>query len=410
MANIQPRYNKDGKIISYSIRVFKGRDTNGKQLKPYSMTFEIPEKWSEEKAKKEAEKAAILFEKECKEGIVADNKQTFAKYAKYVIDLKENVEKKKHRTIKRYNELLERINPAIGHIKLTDLKPQHLNKFYEQLSQKGMNTKTGGYLSPKTIIEHHRLIHTILAQADKEMLVTYNAAAKATPPNTPKKEVNFYQINDVKRIRRYLKFEPMKWRIALLLLIYTGGRRGEVCGVKIKDINIKEKTIHFCNNILYSSQRGIYEDTLKTSASDRILKVSDTLIQLIKKYIQILKEKQITIGTKWVDTGYLLTQENGLPIHPDSVTDYCNKFSKKYNKIIEEKNKTRKIKIKPLPHINPHAFRHTHVSILLLNGVDPLSASKRAGHSNTSTTTNVYGHLLKKADEKAADIFDNVIR
>ena len=53
MANIQPRRNKDGKIISYSIRAYKGRDINGKQLKPYTMTFKPNPKWSERKKQAE---------------------------------------------------------------------------------------------------------------------------------------------------------------------------------------------------------------------------------------------------------------------------------------------------------------------------------------------------------------------
>ena len=187
MANIQERKNKDGKIISYSIRVHKGRDLNGKQLKPYAMTFKVEPTWSERKIQAELKKAVVLFEEQCKYGIVADNKQTFEKYAQYVLELKQRTGVK-HRTIVRYKELLERINPAIGHFKLADLKPQHLNSFYEQLSKDGMNKSTGGKLSNKTIIEHHRLIRTILSQAEKEMLIQYNSASKATPPKMDKKE------------------------------------------------------------------------------------------------------------------------------------------------------------------------------------------------------------------------------
>ena len=203
MANIQKRVNKDGKIISYSVRVHKGRDIIGKQLKPYSLTWAVPERWSEKKIQAELQKQVVLFEKQCKEGFVADRKQSFEKYAIYVIELKKRTGIK-HRTIVRYNELLERIKPAIGHIKLADLRPQHLNAFYEQLSKDGMNKKTGGKLSNKTILEHHRLIRTILNQAEKEMLVIYNAASKATPPKVERKEANCFQIEDIENILFYL--------------------------------------------------------------------------------------------------------------------------------------------------------------------------------------------------------------
>lgn len=411
MENVRPRINKDGKITSYQIRVFKGRDSNGKELPPYIKTIKAyPADWSEEKIKKALNTEVILFKKECKDGVVADSRQNFEKYAKYVIDLKVENRKIKHKTSILYNGLLEkRINPAIGHIKLSDLRPQHLNLLYKQMQQPGMNLNTGGKLSDKTIVEHHRLIHTILDQAEKELLVPYNAASKASPPSVEQKEANFLEIETIETILYYLKREPIKWQVAMQLLIFTGGRRGEVCGIKVDKINFKDNIIDFCNNLLYTSERGIYEDTLKTESSKRKLKIPGDIMLNVKKLVRELKIIKLKRGTAWNDTGFLLTQENGNPMHPDSVTDYCNKFSEKYNKVIEKENKEDpKNKRKLLPHINPHAFRHSHISILLFEGVDLPTASKRAGHKKISTTSDMYGHVLEKADEKASNVFENV--
>ncbi|MCD7878332.1 MAG: hypothetical protein LUG16_00180 [Candidatus Gastranaerophilales bacterium] len=143
MAHVFPKKNKDGKITSYTIRVFKGKDDNGKNLKPYTTSFKPESNWSDSKIERELQKFVVLFENECKKGCVVDNKQTFAKYANYVINLKESAEHRKHKTIERYKELLERINLAIGHIKLADIRPQHLNAFYEILAKDGANLVTG---------------------------------------------------------------------------------------------------------------------------------------------------------------------------------------------------------------------------------------------------------------------------
>ena len=88
----------------------------------------------------------------------------------------------------------------------------------------------------------------------------------------------------------------------------------------------------------------------------------------------------------------LFPQDNGGPIHPDSVTDWMNKFSKRHD----------------LPHINPHAFRHTMASMLYFNGVDSVSISKRLGHAQVSTTANIYAHVMEAADRKNADILEDV--
>lgn len=137
MANIQERRDKSGKLISFSIRVFRGRGADGKQLKPFTATFEVAPTWTEKSARKKAETFAATFEKECKEGTATDIRQTFASYCDYVIDLKEQ-RGAKHSTIVRYRELASRIYPAIGHIKLKGLRVDHLNTLYTELSKNGM--------------------------------------------------------------------------------------------------------------------------------------------------------------------------------------------------------------------------------------------------------------------------------
>ena len=119
MANIQERRNKDGKLISYSIRVHRGRGADGKQLKPYTTTFDVLPTWKEETARKKAEAFASVFEKECRDGIKTDNRQRFDGYCDYVIGLKEQ-RGVKHSTIVRYKELTTRIYPVIGHINYTN--------------------------------------------------------------------------------------------------------------------------------------------------------------------------------------------------------------------------------------------------------------------------------------------------
>ena len=164
MASLQERRDKDGKLVSYSIRVHRGRGADGRQLKPWTATFKVQPTWSEKTARKKAEAFAATFEKECREGVTTDSRQKFATYCEYVIQLKEQ-RGAKHSTIVRYKELTTRIYPAIGHIKLRDLRADQLNNLYTLLAQDGQNKRTGGKLSAKTILEHHRLISTVLQPA-----------------------------------------------------------------------------------------------------------------------------------------------------------------------------------------------------------------------------------------------------
>ncbi len=390
MANIQERRDKNGKLISYSIRVHRGRGMDGKQLKPWTATFEVQDTWTEKSARKKAEAFAATFEKECKQGITTDARLKFSEYCDYVLSIKEE-RGVKHSTICRYKELTSRVYPAIGHLKLKDLRADHLNSFYSALSKDGQNRR-GGKLSPKTILEHHRLIHTVLDQAEREGLVPFNVADRATLPKVQKKEVNYFQPEEVAAIRDALESEPIKWRMITHLFLITGARRGEIMGLKWAAVDFLNNRIHIENSILYAADRGIYEDTPKTETSVRWITLPTETIQLLKRYRAWQMEESLRLGAYYKDQGFVFTQDNGQPMHPDSVTDWLGKFSKRHN----------------LPHINPHAFRHTMASMLYFSGVDSVSISKRLGHAQVSTTANIYAHVIEEADQKNADILASV--
>ncbi len=391
MANIQERRNKDGKLISFSIRVHRGRGADGKQLKPYTATFDVQPNWKEETARKKAEAFAAVFEKECKEGVKSDTKQTFQAYCDYVIDLKEQ-RGTKHSTIVRYKDLTSRIYTRIGHIKLKDLRVDNLNDLYTYLLKNEKNKLTGKPLSPKTVLEHHRLISTVLEQAVKESLIPFNPASRADLPKITRKEVNYFQPEQVHAISRALDNEPIKWKMLVHLFLITGARRGEILGLKWDKIDFDNNQLYICNNVLYSPDIGIYESTPKTDTSKRFVSLPAETMQLLKKYKTWQLSERLRLGAYYEDNNFVFTQDNGKPMHPDSVTDYLNKFSKKYN----------------LPHINPHAFRHTMASMLYYNGVDSVSISKRLGHAQVSTTANIYAHVIESADKKNAEILSDI--
>jgi len=150
----------------------------------------------------------------------------FAEYGAYVLDLKEQRGELKHSTLVRYRELSARVYPAIGHIRLKDIRVDHLNALYTSLTQSGQNKKTGGGLPAKTILEHHRFISAVLVQAEKESLVPSNVARKATLPKVHKHEVNYFQPEQVTAIREALEQEPLKWKMLAHMLLITGARRG----------------------------------------------------------------------------------------------------------------------------------------------------------------------------------------
>ena len=98
-------------------------------------------------------------------------------------------------------------------------------------------------------------------------------------------------------------------------------------------------------------------------------------------------------GDRWHDTDYLFAKNDGSPIIPDSITAWLSGFAERHS----------------LPHINPHTFRHTMASILIKNGQDIVSVSKRLGHAKVSTTTDFYAQVMEEADAEVAENLASIL-
>lgn len=116
-------------------------------------------------------------------------------------------------------------------------------------------------------------------------------------------------------------------------------------------------------------------------------------IQLLKEYRAYHHGLRLKNGDRWLETDYVFTRDDGGVMNPDNVTQWLSNFAKKYG----------------LPPIHPHKFRHTMASLLIYNGTDTLTVSKRLGHAKVSTTTDIYSHAIKQADERAAESIADVI-
>ena len=456
MATIEKYTGKDG--MTYRITVYAGFDTQGKRIR-HRMSYKPTPGMTPRQIEKAAQKAAMDFERSIEQGFALDNRQTFAEYAVYVMDLKRRTGTKA-RTLDRYQDMMVRINQAIGHIKLADLRPQHLNSFYKNLAEPGIRMGGGSAkakidmvawlkknklsrgklaekagisaatvgvavkgesikiekaqaiaramekkvdevfkveknmepLADKTILEHHRLISTILAQAEKEMLVPYNAAAKATPPRTTKKDPNYFQPETISAILEALESEPLKWRLITHLLIVTGCRRGEIMGLKWEKVDFENSRVKIDRALVSSKSKGVFEESTKTSDIRHLALPRETM-DLLRQHKREQLRLQLANGDRWLHTGYVFTQDNGDHMNPDSITGWLKDFSTRHG----------------LPHINPHAFRHTVASVLLANGTDIVTVSKQLGHASITTTESFYSHIIEENKAKAADCIANVL-
>lgn len=414
---------------------------------------------SPRKIEKELSRVVADFERSIEQGYVLSNRQTFAEYASYVLEIKERAGKK-HRTIEGYRQLLKRTNQAIGHMAIQDIRAFHLNRFYSNLAERGVSDKpdtargkpefrgllkeqrismaktaklaglsigtvkkagNGGAilltnakmiatavdiefqklfdvdisdkrLSNTTILSYHRLIHTVLSQAEKEMLVPYNAADKATPPVKNRTTVGTFQIDELMLIRDAVEKEPIKWKMLVHLLMITGCRRGEVVGLKWDKVNWNDSSIRIDTTLVYTPDRGLYESSTKTDVG-RTVKLPKVTMDLLREYRTWQQEVSILYGDRYQNSPYIFTGEYGGPLAPYAIGSYLRRLEKKYG----------------LTHLHAHKFRHSMASVLYYSGADPVSISKRLGHAQVSTTQNIYSHLIDQADVQSAETIADAI-
>lgn len=248
-------------------------------------------------------------------------------------------------------------------------------------------------LSNDTLDGYWRFVSLVFSVAVRELQIPYNPVLRAEKSHHKRKIAETLQPEEVQKVLDATAEEPIDKRCLIHLFLITGGRRGEIAGLRWSRINWNQATILIDHEVLYTPTDGVYvEDSTKTG-QDRILRLPKETLELLLEYRKWQEQHRKQIGDRWVESDYIFTGKYGGRIHPDTISGYIVKFEKKYN----------------LPHIYPHKFRHTMASILIYSGIDPVTVSKRLGHAQVSTTQNIYAHLIRKADMESAECIADAI-
>lgn len=368
---------------SYLIRVSCGYNIRGKKI-VQSKTWKPPEGMTNSQIKKELIRQAAIFEDACHGGQQVICTTKFEAFAEWWFENYAKI-KLKQKTLERYYQLKERTYLAIGHIRLDQITPPIIQNFINSLNCDGVNKRTGGKLSAKTIKHYVSFISTIFDYAIRLRVVSTNPCKYIALPNKELSERDCYTITEAKLFLKLLETAPVKYQAFFTLAIYGGFRRGEILGLEWKDIDFDTCVVSINRNALYSSQKGHYTDTPKTKSSLRSLKLPPNVIETLKKLQAEQLEQRRKAGDKWNDTDRLFTTWNGLQMNGVTPYNWLKKFCQKNN----------------MRFVNLHSFRHLNASLLINSGVDIRTVSACLGHSQTSTTLNIYAHTFDMANAKA---------
>lgn len=133
-----------------------------------------------------------------------------------------------------------------------------------------------------------------------------------------KKAPNYFQPETISEILKALEAEPLKWQLITHMLLVTGCRRGEIMGLKWDKVDFKTNRVKIDRELIISKSKGEHESTTKTNDIRYLTLPTETMV-LLRKHEREQLRLQLANGDRWIDSGYVFTQDNGDHMNPDSV-------------------------------------------------------------------------------------------
>ena len=393
MPSIRQLKNKSGDIF-YEIRVSRGRDKA-----PLSMRWYAPDGWSKKAIDRELTKVAAEFERKCNSGEIISRKE------QKELERLQELENAKIKTLYQYgervfmpsllvrcsentrnsyqNNLDNRIYPALGSFKMTEVTPAQITALLVSIQAEG---KAHG-----TVVKVYSILLSLFKMAYMGDMIERNPMDKVERPKPRKdeakgREIEAYTADELRHILACLEAEPLKWRVLVRLLIDTGLRRGECCALRWENIDFQDHRLTVAGNLCYTPLKGVYLDTPKNSKT-RTIDIDPEITALLRQ----LRAKQAGKAI----SKYVFTQEDSPePMHPQSPTRYLKKFSKRHG----------------IPDMHPHKLRHSFASVAITNGADVASVSEKLGHSDKAVTLRMYTHADQESIKRAGNIFRDAIK
>jgi len=359
---------------SWTLTVEAGRDPVTGRRKQKFRTFKGTER--------QAETAVARFIAEVDMGVdVEPSRPTVAVYLGEWLDRqahKVQARSLKRRTFERYQELVRlHANPAIGAIPLGKLRAVHVERAYQAARDKG--------LSERTVLHLHRPLFTALRDAVRLQYISRNVAESVEPPRPRTREVEPLEVSRIPVILGAIAGTDLE--VPTLIALGTGMRRGEVLGLRWKDLDLDAGTARLSQTL---SDDGSF-DVPKTNRS-RTFHIPTFLIAALRPHRKAQTERRLLCGTAWVDLDLVVDRGDGRPMR---VTALSQRFRYAMSKAGLD--------------LHFHALRHGNATLSLSAGIDLKVTSQRLGHSAIGITGDLYTHVADELDRQAAQKLDDLL-
>lgn len=333
------------------------------------------QKWVYASTEEECQKKLNKLVYELEEGIYTEpSKMLVEQYLRqwletHAVNITQN-------TVDCYKVVIEKhVIPEIGKVRLTELTPMHLQKLYAEELKK---------YSGRTAQLTHRVLRKALQSAYRMQIIRQNPADLVDAPKAKKYKLqNLYNEEDFKKLMQAASGTVHE--IPIVLAGGLGMRRGEIFGLRWKDVNFRKHLITIEQQLIPNSTGLTFQEP-KTEGSSRTLDTPNHIIDLLKKHLKEQEKCKRFFQDEYSDHNLVCCKPNGEPVNPSS-------YSREFSKLLKNNN---------LPHIRFHDLRHFNATVMLKNDIPVKVASERLGHSNTAITQDTYQYVLDEMDEEAS--------
>ena len=235
----------------------------------------------------------------------------------------------------------------------------------------------------------------ILSYAKRLRLIQENYATRQYLdfPEQKKKMIDCLTEEEANEFFQCLiKYPKITAKIALLTVLLTGVRRGELCALEWKDVHLKRATLTIRRSKSVVRGFGVIEKSPKNETSIRVIALPKLLVDNLIEYKAWYDDQKKQFGDAWEAGDKIIVSCNGQAVYPQTVNKWLDDM----------------LQSAGLPKVTVHSLRHTNITLQIMQGVPLVTVSKRAGHARSSTTSDVYAYFFQSTDRFAADCLDGI--
>jgi integrase len=293
------------------------------------------------------------------------------------------------RSLECYRELAANILPWIGAIVISKLRPAEIAGMYAHALETGRRDRSGG-LSSRTVYHMHVLLKSALAQAVKWEMLSRNPADVVKPPKVERRQMRVLDAEGA--IALIEAARPRALFMPILLSVLCGLRRGEVAGLRWRDVDLNLGRL----SVVASIEQTNDSVRLKPpkSGRSRAVALPALAIEELRRHRLKQAEELLRLGIRQSSETHVCLQPNYQPWAPRNLSGTFVRF----------------IKASGLPRVRLHDLRHSHATHLLAANVHPKIVQERLGHANIGITMDIYSHVMPGMQDEAAGRVDVALR